>query len=865
MSYQAVDAIRLRYLIGMGTEPGEVSEFFKSCKPKLLAAGATLHRLSDRKDARIEFLARASGKAADVFALWMRKRLSIAPEMLPAALVAQFRALEESGVTEDPKTAHSHARLGLYYLYKESPPEEWIEFLKSPTSAKPGAIRRKADPAKGAENNVTNPNGVDDGGNGGKEVGRRPVGAAGAMPTENDVSQIAALMAGDVTDSADTISSSNPWLLAVGAVARLRQNPELEPMKLLEGLSEEETRTRIAKSLEFVRARLRATEPVAHGLEIRHPRLMPILAEVDAHHAHVVGRCTNETPNGTAAFVEPLAVADGDEILELDRRAALSLFPETGKLIGFPGPAYPTVGEIGLFSVERYQSNQPIKLRIRDRTATIYKVVNLGVRSSEPDAVREAVKSFANPSQSACIFRLSDGLLVRPQGDEHDLRQYNFETPLRAWRSLRAWRIAGYDLVVGPLPPADTLLDCSDLSTVLKSLLDDSKAIEGWPRLSPTNVRALMDYAREHRTGVSQQRLERLGRELEAFVSERDGLSSIVATVLGSEAVRKEIDEAKARVVKDYENSRTDLLKAKRNLEEDLTNLKAARARMKEESKRLSSDMAAAVRKAFHKAQESGVETLAQAAVFSAFVGFQNTDSAVTANSRSTRQFTAVAVAVARASGSAPSEELHLSGIRTAEARSIAFVTSRALELGLSVGFKGVGAGYIANRLGAALSRSQVGIIDVGIGLYSRVEFDEALVNLPEEADLILIRGANSSDFSVYGGTIEAEVISRLRGDGNTARSLIFAFESGPSALPLPRVLEDGCLIIDLGWLDLPGAQVGLTTEALRDALQTAARTGIVRLKCNALAKLLVECDAGASIGNFWIEILARNAGMTIS
>lgn len=854
MSYLDVDRHRLRYLLSIGSKDGEISEFFKSCKSQLINSGAALHKLSDKKEARIDFLCRLSGKAADVYAKWIRSRLTIEQSILPEALIAQFKALERTDVKPDVEILHAHARLGLFYLYRDTPSPVWLTFLRS----KIGDAREEDDEDNELESHEiaterAAPSAI---------VAALPIDQRHDVPNSRAISKIVeALETGHWQVDADPNGNSD-WIYLSVAIARLWRDPDMVSAKALKAPLDAPVQNEISEQLVELRnswlSRIRGPE----GLALKDPQPVSILGDIDGDRVQVLGRCVSETATATAAFVEPYGLLVGDEVFDLDRDSARELFPATGQIIGFPGSSYPAVGEFGTFITERYQSGQPIKFRVRTRGSTAYTVIKLPASSSDPDAVRESLKALPGPLLNDALFKLSDGILLKTNTDERDLRHYNFDTPLLAWRKLSGWRVGDREIVLAPLPPADTRLDCSDLATVLKNIIDDQKAIEDWPKLTRANVRALIEYVRDQESLLSERRLRRLERELDTFVQSREGLEAVVNSVLQSDQVRSEFESAKQNVVREYEASRADLLKGRQGLENDLKQLKAAKLRLQDDTKKMASEVATAVSKAFEKAQSNGLESLANVALFQALIGGKPAlapEPMIASRSTDSR----ISVEHFGPRAEAAEDILRHIGIRTAEARSIAALLREAAAVGLSIGLQGTAASYIGKRLAAGFTKSHCAIVDVYIGKINRLDIVTALSELGPEVDLVLFRAANYSDFSAYGVDIESELLDKLSGDISAkSRTFMFSFENGPAALPVPRILRQACLILDLDWLSRGPQEVSVDGALIEERMEASKQIGVGKLKIEAIRKLTRSLESKEGIGEFWMNVVHNNLSL---
>lgn len=833
MSYLNIDPNRLHFLLATGLEPREISQFFKTNGTRLIQAGAKLHSVSDRVRARIDFLSRQGGKPIEVFADWVRENVDVEESVLPEALIAQFRTIEATGKKVDREQLSAHARLGLKYLFQEEPPEVWVDFLQTSIG----------EPETGADD-VAKPTARDD--------------VSHPIPTQTDILEIVSTCLGLEVSGGDSSSTANTWVQVCSSILNMLRNPRPDEAKVLAAVSDDEARAAIERSLPAIRELLDSAVDESPVFQVRTPLSIGELSNVEINGAAVLGRCRAVTQTGTAAFVEPLAILVDHELYLVDRSAANRFFPDTGQIIGFPGAAFPKQGELGVWIVEEFESSEPIKLRIRARGVDVYSLLSVPAASGNPDAVREVLKASRFESGTEALFRLADNLVVTAPHEVSDYAQYDFETPLDAWYSISHWHIAGRDIVLGPLPPPESHLDCSDLGSVLKRLLKEERAIENWPKLSRANVRQLVEFIRAEGSDLSEKRLTRLETELEAFVTNREKLEDIVNIVLQDQSVRDQIDREKRAVVERYEESRTDLLQTQENIKQEIRNLKAARTRLQKEKKEAAREISTAVAKAFKKAQEKGIEAAAEIAVFDALMKAQHRGVSPTGTVLETPS-PLLNFEIVASSDDDSVEVLKSVGFSTSDARGIVQIFSGSLERGIPVGFVGSGAGYVASRLGQGASKKQCAVVDVGIGLRGGQELVEVLEIISKDADVAVFRGANRSDFDVYGQELEDQILQGLsKQDNEIAPLLVFSFVDSPSSLPIPRILRQTCVIIDLGQLG-EGAGDSEAISRLEERLDGASMTGIERAKLNAIRALYEDCLSAGRIGHSWAEVLAQN------
>ena len=345
--------------------------------------------------------------------------------------------------------------------------------------------------------------------------------------------------------------------------------------------------------------------------------------------------------------------------------------------------------------------------------------------------------------------------------------------------------------------------------------------------------------------GLTRSRLDRLQKELSTFIADREHLTHIVAALMTETTVQAGLENAKNEVVADFERSKTELLSKRDSLQREVRQLESSKRKVHEQIKEEASEVSLAVRTAFEKAKNAGIETLAQAAVF---------ESVMTSPRR--------LEATSKASGSLELTEARLShlflerspddaighlrsiGFRASDAQLLYGLSSLSIDKGLAIAIIGTGANVLATALARLSTNARVAVVDIGIGLMSPHSMAEALNAIGSEADTVVLRGANCSDFSAYGVNLEECMVRRLT-DPKQLPKLYFSMSRGPSSLPVDATIADSALLIDLSLIGAPETGVASRIDDISERLDGSGRSALGRLKAAALRAVVQDAIAG--------------------
>jgi hypothetical protein len=134
MSYCNIDRNRYRYLLQNGTNPSEISQFFKDRQRSLILHGAKVQNRPSDYEAAIRMLATGMPSSTDeVVQEWFSKHLNYEKIEDPEIIIAVYKRFEESSdIYLSKENAFRFARSCLIHLFSAGTSATLIEFLKTP-------------------------------------------------------------------------------------------------------------------------------------------------------------------------------------------------------------------------------------------------------------------------------------------------------------------------------------------------------------------------------------------------------------------------------------------------------------------------------------------------------------------------------------------------------------------------------------------------------------------------------------------------------------------------------------------------------------------------------------------------------------
>jgi hypothetical protein len=391
-------------------------------------------------------------------------------------------------------------------------------------------------------------------------------------------------------------------------------------------------------------------------------------------------------------------------------------------------------------------------------------------------------------------------LLVKPVSETTDFDRLDYERPFDAWETLNAVRWKGRFLVLENLPPPEREWECPPIASAIKKVLKSHIEQESFPELTNRHIQQLcLNAEQEAETKSVSARLERVHKELDRLADQREVAREIVSELLNVSSVRKEVEEAKVKIVSDFIQSKADLAGELEKLRHQKEAVVKEIAQKKEDVKRQSAEVTKSVKKAFETAKTAGVDSLGQVALFQ---GFLNHNGVLTPSSSqgaiaSPYASRLLVTEIAGVKGKL-ADRLAAMGLSRSAARRWEFAIEISARVGFVIAFCGSFASLVAREIAVAITQRPVLSIDVPVGLVDGVELDNAL-RKDGGVGVVLIRNANNSAMEAYASSLQ-DIAERRIGLGfsDFSPSIIISLSNGIIALPLSAALVATSFLFDL-------------------------------------------------------------------
>src|SRR5262245_49874908 len=132
MSYLNINRDRFSFLLSLGTDDFELSNFFTDCSLQPIHHGAKVQNLPHGQKARIRMLAVELPLSTDeVTRSWFANHVTMVDPEEAEAVVGVFKRYEDVGGELPEDSARRYARSCLVHLFSENPPGSLVEFLKT--------------------------------------------------------------------------------------------------------------------------------------------------------------------------------------------------------------------------------------------------------------------------------------------------------------------------------------------------------------------------------------------------------------------------------------------------------------------------------------------------------------------------------------------------------------------------------------------------------------------------------------------------------------------------------------------------------------------------------------------------------------
>jgi len=689
--------------------------------------------------------------AEPVVRAWFLNELECTPTLQPEALVAQFQAIEREKIKIPVEQMRDFARQGIFYLMSDEPPAPWLEFLRSDIDEAPQKDADGSD--KPQEVRLSLEDVVD----GFEKAGR-------AVPAD-DASLLfgvfAALQSGDLSEASKHASSVKNPAVAERLAAAIARHGEVT-----------------AKS------RLLARQPIE----------LPVSGEVDLPNIELIGVSRPRSSDDSPVFIRVLAFRYEDTIYSLGDDQVINWLDNQHEIIGFPNTRnvrLPKVLELAAWIVEKFNTPQAIKVRVTRNGRPLYTLVPLSADRSQPDLIRDAIRQSSVPPGARPVFLLTDGSAVCLSSDAVNLPEHDFDEPLEWFRHLPSWEIAGRRITLGPLPPPDDFIDCSDISSVLKRILRTKEAHAHLPKITQAQIQGLVNSLKAEPGGLTLMRIERLHQSLSKFAESADRLSTVVGELLATPEVRAEVDEAKKAILAEFVAEQSKARSERDRLTREIGELNRKRAAVEDEIKDTASEVRKSVRKSFEKARDAGMSTLSEVAVLSAILGSREGPEG-NGPSLSRREIIVRERSLAAALGGL--------GAAIIEAKAAELFIKALLAEGLPILIRGPLAGHYGQAICAAVSIDHSIVVEIPLGALDGAAVSSLVADI-HQGDAVVFNGFNLSPYEAYGASITDCILRNFSGQPGRGPHIIFAAVDAPMGLPVPGDVEALMATLDTRWL----------------------------------------------------------------
>jgi hypothetical protein len=722
-----------------------------------------------------------SEKAFPIVRAWFAERLATDTTTTSCdETLAYFAAVERNELPHSEEIARKHARSTLRHILDETCDQLLLEFLRTPVGGQraPGELMPADEALVGVEEEVPN----------------------------DALSEQIALLARAVLDPMSVLRADS------------------EPRSIFERFSRSLALLRLGDVPQFLQERQAladhkefnaAFEVCINTLGARSHRGFVELAFQDAEESadfdlrsvEVVAECKNVISGGNAAFLSPVGIWDGSGIHRCSASGYARIFPTNGDIYApgsTPGVRVPERGELGVWRVEIYETDRPVRARIKRAVTSLAEVVRLPVPSTNHDSVRDALSTIHEAHSSGVVFELLDRLLVKPRRRIPDLIKERFSEPFDAWSELKGFAWKGRRYALCPPGQPEFLYDCAEPELFLKKLLSLEGRFERQPKLTKSQIKELVESVWEAHHGIDLVRLEGLRRSLDRYVATDELLAGVTAMLLEQPRVKKSLESAMKEAVEKAVALKKELADELRKLSTRKSQLESELREWESTQRKIPSQVTKAIRDAFERARADGVKALAETAVVQAIAGALGAPGSGSSQSSAGITTSDIVWSVDDGRSRQPpgltlAQLLSKIGVSAGRVDAYAKAIEVAASAGVMVAFKGTAGATAAIEVARQVAAGEICIGRVTLGAIDSSACSMQLADSRANGRAIVLTNANLSDIEVYGSTLVEHVVDRLAFAREDKRPLlIVSLADGPSALPLEGTVASICVVISL-------------------------------------------------------------------
>ena len=697
----------------------------------------------------------------------------------------------EEGTTPDSE-GQEVCRSALTYLFATPPDEEILKLLLS----SPDSMRRKRDSTKPLPDSTPAAN---------RELTLDPepavIEADLAIPQTYQLSELIAAIIGDDEAAIDNALAPFPvrtralveclLLVREGDASAAKEQLELAD---LEGTEAELIQNAIARSNH---ARMASSAPARVKLEI--PRFLDI--SIDENHHEIIGVYTNDTPSG-AIFVEPQIVVRDGILWLLSAEDRDRLFPESGAVMTHRKQLRRHLkrGDLVHWSVaEKDGADGRTRFHMINELTSLTKLVRVPVPSSDPDEVRNRIKSHSSLSRDATgnptAFLLSDGVVVAAPTGMDFSRDEAFDHPWHAWSSLTTWLIEGNQYCLSLPTDLASTLDLSTLDAAFRHIL---KTLEAEQKLTLTKSqkRELSELIRSQLGSVVSQRARRVAAALDEISILDTNLDAVIDLLGVHQDVARRVDELIDKELESRQDEKAGIESEISQLRKKATDLRRkvdelARASLKEAE--ATSDV---VREAFNKAIRDGAMTIANAEIFRLLAPGKRAESSSELTSSHATKDGLTWIRNSPLSDVDVATRLSALGIGARQSTILLAVYEVTRSAGIALIVRGRMARQCIETL-ACHKSDQTMFFDVPMGLTSGEQLRNQL-QIAKHGQAVAILNADLSPPEVYGGGLMDLLFEQAADTAPGGAGILLSCVGGPYSVPLPNSLKPVALTMDI-------------------------------------------------------------------
>jgi hypothetical protein len=788
MIFKGLNQNRLRFLFLEALGASALKEFLDQNRKKLTALGAQFHKRSKGAAKEVDFLLRLPNSAEPVVRDWLQVAIPKSPILSPTDVIAQFEAAESKQTILASDQKRDLATQGIAYLLAEPPPDEWIAFLST-------EIGSKADAAVAP-----------------------PAQASATLFTLEDVATAFAI---------DRREHPTRHLnQVINAFLALESGDSSRAQHITATIEDTATRRLLERTIS---RHVEASSDVDNVLRPLAP-LSPA-EDVSIEDVELIGTARLRSTEDSPAFIKVAAFAHDDTLYLLDRERELEWLDGQPEIIAFPNTPslrLPLGTEVNSWVVERFKTNQAIKVRATRNGRLLYTMVQLDSDLSQPDQLREEITQANIPAGVRPIFQLKSGVALRVPTSAHELSDRDFDEPVEVFRKYTSWAIGSARVVLGPLPPPDSYCDCGDIMTVLRRLLRSKKVQSHLPKMTNAHVQSLLVALRADTGGLTPMRIDRVVQSLSMIVESRNRLDTLVPELMATPEIKAEVEKAKAVVLAEFVAEESKARADRDRLKKEIADLVKKRDLADDEVKSTAAEVRKAVKRSFEKAKAAGIASIGDVAFFTALIGGNEPD--VQKDSR-------VSVVRMSADRTDLAGVLGALGVPIVKAKAAEYFVKAILSAGLPLIIRGPLALPFGQAIGRGTCVDCATLVRVPIGLLDDTSVTPALADA-QSGDALVIAGFNASPFETYGGPITDRILKNLNGAKGKGVHVVLTAVEGPIGLPVAVDLASLSAAVDTRWL-MSG-----------DDLETSSESDVVlssmggnMLRANALGHVATVID----------------------